>query len=152
VSAPPRPNDFTSRRHILVADEDPKIVAYIITTLREDGHAVFHAYDGLSATELAMALGTSVHLVISNTRVAGMPGIELIYLLRSRMPNLPIMYIANINRSTPELESKLPRDVPILREPFTTDELRDMVNPLLIGTIGPASLTNELRDRETQTD
>jgi len=151
VSPPRRVNDFTSRRHILVADEDPKIVDFIITTLREDGHAVFHAYDGLSAAELAMALGASAHLVISNTRVSGMPGVELSYMLRSRLPNLPIMYIANINRSTPELESKLPRDVPILREPFTPHELRSMVNALLLGTMGPASMPGELRYRETQT-
>lgn len=146
------PDDSTSRRHILVADEDPKIVDYIIRTLREDGHAVFHAYDGVSATDLAFALGPAVHLVISNTRVSGTPGIELVYLLRSRMPNLPVMYIANIDRSTPEIESKLPRDVPIIREPFTPDELRSMVNALLLGTLGPATVQDELRDRETQVD
>jgi DNA-binding response OmpR family regulator len=149
---PPASGDSTSRRHILVCDEDPQIVDYIVTMLRDDGHAVFHAYDGLSATDLALALGSKVHLIISNTKVGGMPGIELIYLLRSRMPNLPILYLANIERSTPEMESKLPRDVPIIREPFTPDELRSMVNALLVGTMGPASMPNELRDRETQND
>ena len=144
--------DPTSRRRILVADEDPKIVAYIIATLREDGHTVFHAYDGLSAAELALVLGDAVHLVISNTRVSGMPGSDLIYLLRSRMPNLPILYIANINRSTPELESKLPRDVPIIREPFTPGELRSIVNSLLLGTLGPASMPHELQDRDELQD
>ena len=150
--SPRAKGDLTSRRHILVADEDPKIVEFIIKTLREDGHAVFHAYDGMSAFELAMALGDAAHLVISNTRVGGMPGVDLIYLVRSRMPDLPIMYIANINRSTPEIESKLPRDVPIIREPFTPDELRSMVNSLLLGTSGPANMPNEIRDREAQTD
>jgi two-component system, OmpR family, response regulator len=124
--------DPTGRRRILVADEDPKIVAFIIETLREDGHTVFHAYDGLSATELAFSLD-EIHLVISNTRVQGMPGIELIYQLRMRLPNLPIMYIANIDRSTPAIEAKLPRDVPILREPFTAEQLRAIVTDLLAG-------------------
>ena len=139
--------DLTSRRRILVAHEDPKVVESIVRTLREDGHAVFQAYDGRSAAELALVLGKEVHLVISNTRVAGMPGIELIYQLRSRMPDLPILYLANVDRSTPELVSKLPRDIPILREPFTPDELRGIVNALLVGTAGPASLPNELQDR-----
>jgi DNA-binding response OmpR family regulator len=118
----PTSADLARRRRILVADEDPKVVEFIIQTLREDGHAVFHAYDGLSATELAFTLGEDVHLVISNTRVQGLPGIELIYMLRTRLPNLPIMYIANIDRSTPAIEDKLPRDVPILREPFTAEQ------------------------------
>src|SRR4051812_17175632 len=110
--------DLTGRSRVLVADEDPKVVAFIIQTLREDGHAVFHAYDALSAIQLAFSMD-QVHLVITNTRVAGVPGIELVSQLRSRLPQLPVMYIANIDRSTPAIEAHLPRNVPILREPFT---------------------------------
>jgi DNA-binding response OmpR family regulator len=126
----PTPADLIGRRHILVADEDPKIVEFIIKTLREDGYAVFHAYDGLAATELAFAID-EVHLVITNTKVSGVAGIDLIYALRTRLPNLPILYIANIDRSTPAIEDKLPRDVPILREPFDADDLRAVVGALL---------------------
>ena len=67
----------------------------------------------------------------------GLPGVELTYKLRSVMPTLPIMYIANIDRSTPAIEAKLPRDVPILREPFTAEQLRAMVNRLLTGIPAP---------------
>ena len=42
-----------------------------------------------------------------------------------------MLYLANIGRSTPELEAQLPADVPILREPFTADQLRDVVRPLM---------------------
>ena len=143
----PASGDPTSRRRILVADEDPKVVDFILRTLREDGHTVFHAYDGLSAAELALTLGNAVHLVISNTKVSGMAGVELIYLLRSQMPNLPVLYLANIDRSTPEMEAKLPRDVPILREPFSADDLRSIVNQLLLGTLRPTSIPDELEDR-----
>jgi hypothetical protein len=45
------------------------------------------------------------------------------------------MYIANIDRSTtPAIEAKLPRDVPILREPFTAEQLRALVGELLART------------------
>ena len=120
----------TNRQRILVADEDPDVVRFIIQTLRGEGFAVFHAYDGLSATELAFALD-QVSLVITNTRVDGMPGVELIHLLRSRMPDLPMIYLANVGRSTPELEARLPGNVPILREPFSADDLLALVASLL---------------------
>ena len=42
-----------------------------------------------------------------------------------------MLYLANIGRSTPELEAQLPADVPILREPFTADQLRAAVRPLM---------------------
>jgi two-component system, OmpR family, response regulator len=130
----PSPTQLAGRRRILVANEDPSVVAFIIKTLRQDDHAVFHAYDGLSATELAFAL-RKVHLVISDTKVNGLPGIELIYLLRERLPELPIMYLANLDRSTPAIEAQLPSNVPILREPFTADELLALV-ALLLNTKG----------------
>jgi DNA-binding response OmpR family regulator len=115
---------------IVVADEDQAVAAMVTKTLREDGNAVFHAYDALSAAQLAVALDRC-HLFISNTRVEGIAGIDLIAQLRQRQPTLPILYLANLGRSTPELEAQLPADVPILREPFTPIELRALVRALL---------------------
>lgn len=60
-----------------------------------------------------------------------MPGVDLIRQLREQLPDLPILYLANIGRSSPELEAQLPPDVSILREPFTADELRAAVRPFL---------------------
>lgn len=119
-------------RHIVVADEDPAMVGFVIDTLRDDGHAVFHAYDGLAATELALALRVC-DLVISNTRVEGEAGVDLIHRLRKRLPDLPMLYLANSGRSTPDIECELPPGVPILREPFTAEELRAAVNAVFNG-------------------
>ena len=129
--SPATPPAFTGR-HIVVADEDPKMVRFVITTLREDGHAVFHAYDALSATQLALGLELC-DLLISNTKVEGANGVELIQQLRQCKPELPIIYLANIGRSTPEAEAALPRDIPILREPFTAEDLRGTVHAMLNG-------------------
>jgi DNA-binding response OmpR family regulator len=118
------------RPRVVVADEDPSVAQFVIEVLRKDGNAVFHAYDALSAAQLAFSLDRC-DLLISNTRVEGVPGIELILQLRKRLPALPILYMSNIGRSTPELEARLPSDVPVLREPFTADELRAAVWPFL---------------------
>jgi DNA-binding NtrC family response regulator len=129
--SPWSPAQFTGR-HIVVADEDRCMVDLIVRTLRDDGHAVFHAYDVLSATQLAIGLGVC-HLVISNTKVTGADGVELIQYLRTRMPDLPIIYLANDGRSTPEIETQLPTNVPILREPFTAEGIRVAVAEMLNG-------------------
>ena len=102
-------------------------------TLREDGHAVFHAYDTLSAIQLGYALDPC-DLVISNTRFRdGVAGVDLILKLRKHRPHLPILYLANAGRSLPEAEAKLPPDVPILREPFTAEKVRAAVYAILNG-------------------
>jgi DNA-binding response OmpR family regulator len=64
--------------NIVVADEDKVIAGLVIETLLHDGHAVFHAYDGLSASQLALGLKVC-DLVISNTRVGGVDGLDLIH-------------------------------------------------------------------------
>jgi DNA-binding response OmpR family regulator len=123
--------DGLSRRpRIVIADENPSVVQFVIQTLRQDGNAVFHAYDAISAVQLAFSLDRC-DLLISNTRVEGLPGIELIRQLRLQQPEISIIYMANIGRSSPELEAQLPDDVPILREPFTAEELRAAVRPFL---------------------
>jgi DNA-binding response OmpR family regulator len=119
-------------RHIVVADEDPRMVAHVVRILREQGHAVFHAYDVPAATQLAFALDPC-DLVISNTKVEGADGVELIQYLRKRLPDLPIIYLANMGRSTPEIEAHLPSDVPVLRVPFEEKELLTAVSKLLNG-------------------
>lgn len=119
-------------RHIIVADEDRAAVSFIIQILREDGHTVFHAYDALSAGQLAVAVN-QIDLVISNTKVEGADGVQVITQLRRKRPEVPILYLANNGRSTPELERQLPADVPILREPFTAEKIRAAVGALLDG-------------------
>jgi DNA-binding response OmpR family regulator len=119
-------------RRIIVADEDRGAVALIVKTLREDGHVVFSAYDVLSAVQLAQEL-PSCDLVISNTKVEGIDGVGLILRLRKDRPDVPIIYLANTGRSTPEVEASLPPDVSILREPFTAVKLRAAVKAKLDG-------------------
>ena len=116
--------------YIVVADEDRTIANFVIQTLEADGHSAFWAYDGISAVQLALSLKVC-HLLISNSRVGGQAGVDLINDLRERLPWLAILYLANDARSSPDLERQLPADVPILREPFGGDELLAAVRPLL---------------------
>jgi len=125
----PRTPGFDGR-YIVVADEDKAVAGMVIDTLLHDGHAVFHAYDGLSALHLALNLKVC-DLVISNTRVGGKIGIDLIHELREQLPSLAILYLSNNGSSTSQLANGLPKNVPVLHEPFTSEELRAAVRYLL---------------------
>ena len=114
------------RLNIIIADADSKVAEHALTTLREAGHAVFHAYDLMSAIQLATSLNR-VDVVLTNTFVVGGPGIELVHQLRALMPRLPIVYLASNRLSTPAIEAELPPDIPILREPYPPDEMRNLV-------------------------
>lgn len=114
-----------------MADEDRSLVGFVIDTLLAAGHAVFQTRDGRSAIELAMNL-RGCDLVISNTRVGGEPGVELVKTLQAKLPKVPFIYVASATRSTPELEAQLPGGVVILREPFTGEMLLRTVDGAML--------------------
>src|SRR5688500_17469972 len=105
---PPRP------WRIVVTDDDPRLLALAVTTLRDAGHCVFAAYDADSACEIALLI-SDLQLLITNPRLGTTSGRELIRHVRQERPELPILHVGE-----PLLEADRPLlDVPTLREPFT---------------------------------
>ncbi len=119
------PRHSTYRR-IVVTDDDPRIVAFVVTTLRDAGHCVFAAYDGDSACELALAI-PELDLLITNTRLGTATARELIRAVRQQKPSLPILHLGD---PLPNPDGLLD-DVPNLPEPRTAEDLLAAVGKLL---------------------
>lgn len=111
---------------IVVTDDDPKLLAWVVSTLRDAGHCVFAAYDGDSALELSLLI-PDLQLLITNTRLGTDSARELIRRVRQKKPELPILHLGD---PLPDPEGLL-EGVPSLREPFTSGELLAAVTPLL---------------------
>lgn len=93
-------------------------MAFLVMTLRDAGHCVFAAYDGDSACELALIV-PQVDLLVTNTRIGGTTGRELIRRVLSEKPDLPILHIGV---ALPNPDGLLD-GVPSLEEPFTAEQL-----------------------------
>jgi CheY-like chemotaxis protein len=121
---------FPKAPHIVVADEDPQLLELMVRTLRDAGYCVFQAYDGRAAYDLALGLRT-LDLLITNTRMPGLEGPQLIRRVREQLPQLPILYVKNGDQPPGPLSEGLPPDVPTLAEPFTERQLMEAVRDLL---------------------
>jgi DNA-binding response OmpR family regulator len=110
---------------IVVTDDDPNLMAFLVATLRDAGHCVFAAYDGDSAYELALLI-PDLGLLVTNTRWGIVSNRELIRLVRSKRPELPILHIGD---PMPNPDGLLD-DVPALQQPFTADQLLGKVKEL----------------------
>jgi DNA-binding response OmpR family regulator len=113
--------------HIVIADELPPLLDFMVRTLRGADYCVFQAYDGLSAYELTLGLRV-VDLLITNTKMPGLSGPELIHQIRRQLPALPILYIRNPGAGP---LASLPPDVITLEDPFTPEQLLAAVRTLL---------------------
>ena len=101
------------------------MLAALVQMLTEAGHAVFAAYDGRSACELAQYI-PDLDLVISNTRICNVNVPELIVRVRELKPWLAILHIGDVLPQEGPL-----RGVPTISEPFTSDELLATITTLL---------------------
>jgi len=112
-------------RQIVVTDDDPKLMAFLVNTLRGAGHSVFATFDADSACALALIL-PDLDLVVTNTRWGTVSNRELIRLVHSKRPGLPILHIGE---PMPNPDGLLD-DVPGLPERFTAEQLLEKVREL----------------------
>jgi DNA-binding response OmpR family regulator len=142
VSPAPR---FPTGPHIVVADESPELLDFMVATLRSAGCGVYQAQDAIAALEMTLGLGT-IDLLITDASRPRVKGPELIRQVREKMPALPILYIANLERSAETVPDGLPTDVPTLREPFTGTQLLIAARSLLNGRHRAPNMIERVRD------
>lgn len=118
---------------ILVVDDEPPILSAVTEALRDEGHAVLSAADGVAAQ--ALLAGTTPDLVVTDVSMPRLDGPDLVRWLRGRptTDRLPVILISAMG--CPDLAS-LDR-VRFLGKPFDLDVLLTEVEAALDG---PATL------------
>jgi len=113
-------------KRILLAEDDPAVSYILARYLDKAGFAVRAAPDGRAA--LALFDAEPADLVVTDFRMPGMNGEELILALRRRQPALPALIVSAYGN---ELNVRIP-GVPVLNKPVAADELVGLVRDLLL--------------------
>lgn len=113
--------------YIILANQKPSLLEMMVEALQRDDHCIFRAYDGLAARDLALSL-KQINLLITDTNTPGLRGPELVRELRGSKPELPTLYIKNLE-SPVNPPGALPPDVGTLAEPFTAEQFLAAVRP-----------------------
>ena len=111
---------------IIATDDNTTKLSAVVQTLRNAGHCVFAAYDGLSALELVVQL-PDIDLLVTNTRLGVVDGPELMRQTRALRPDVAILHVVHYG----DPGDGTPPHVPTLREPFTPNDLLMVVGTLL---------------------
>lgn len=113
-------------KRILLAEDDPAVSYILMRYLDKAGFAVRAAPDGRAA--LALFDAEPADLLVTDFRMPGMNGEELILALRARQPGLPALIVSAYGN---ELSVQIP-GVPVLNKPVAADELVALVRDLLL--------------------
>lgn len=115
------------RRRVLLVEDDPEMRELMALALRGDGYEVREAADGLEALRLLGAEeNPGFDLVVSDVRMPGCSGLEMLQRLRGRPSQIPVVLVTAFgDRETHARARRL--GAALLDKPFELNDLRELV-------------------------
>ena len=112
---------MSSKGRILVVDDEPNARTALAEILKEEGYQVETAADGFKG--LARAEEFSPDLVLTDLKMPGMDGVELLRKLRQHAPELPVVLMTAFGAVETAVSAMREGAADYLTKPLNTDEL-----------------------------
>ena len=117
---------MTGTTRILLIEDDPAIVMTLRRVLAEEGHEILVEKRGDSGLERAR--GEELDVVITDLKLPGLDGLELVRELRAVKPRLPIILMTAHGTTETAIEATKSGAYDYLLKPFEMPELLDLVD------------------------
>jgi two-component system, cell cycle sensor histidine kinase and response regulator CckA len=104
---------------VLVVDDEPVLLHMMERILLEAGYQVCGASNALRALELASTLRVPPAVLLSDIRMEPVDGPDLARLMRQASPSTRVLFVSGY----PEDPDHAPFPAPLLRKPFTPEQL-----------------------------
>jgi len=124
----------TARRsqRLLVVDDERGVRQLMRTVLERQGFAVEEAFNGQMALDVLEQTSTAFDLVVSDVVMPELSGWELGRRLRTRHPQLPILFVSGYSpEELADLGGQLDDEVTLLSKPFSIDQLVQSIRSLI---------------------
>ena len=115
--------------NVLVVDDEPKLCDLLASALGQNGIQVFTAGNGLHA--LTVLEREEIDLVISDWRMPGMDGPQLLAEIKQRFPHLPVIVMTAYSTVKNAVQSMRNGAYDYISKPFDIDELDITVHKAL---------------------
>ncbi len=146
------PTGSTSRKRIIVADDEPSMRELLGMVLEAEGYSVLPAPGGREAKDLMSRDTQGIDLVIQDLKMPGTDGTELLRWIKSEAPSVPVIVITAFSSWDSAVEAMRLGAYDYIRKPFDTDTIRSVVGRALEhragGPAGGAGRGEDLRGPE----
>lgn len=128
--------------HILVVDDELSMREFLSILLEKDGHHVFTGSDGVRGLE--QLAQHDIDLVITDIRMSGMTGLELLQEVKEHYPHIPVLLITAYASPDDAVQAMKNGAFDYITKPFKVDAIKTVVNSALnqVQTL-PAALSSD---------
>ncbi len=124
---------------ILVVDDERSMRDFLKILLKKEGHEVAVAHNGINALEHLDK--NSCDLVISDIRMPGMGGLELLASIKEKQPDLPVILITAFASPDDAVEAMKNGAFDYISKPFNVDEIKSVIKSATSKRAGEAPAT-----------
>lgn len=108
---------------ILVIEDEPAVRALVSEVLESVGYTVLAAAQGQAAIELSRQYAGRIDLVVSDVRMPGLSGYDVVERLRLLRPEMPVLFMSAYNDDARVMAASESAAFAYLQKPFTPDAL-----------------------------
>jgi DNA-binding NtrC family response regulator len=123
---------MSQRNSILVVDDDTAVGTVLAAQLKQGGSEA--TWVGSAEQALATMEKRAFDLVISDVRMPGLSGLELLEVLRTRSPDLPVILLTAHGTVPMAVEAMRKGAADFMTKPFNRDEMLFVVKKVLTGS------------------
>lgn len=116
---------------LLVVDDDIQMLSALEAALRHKGHVVETASNGIDAASKLQNEASDVHAVITDLKMPGMDGLELLHHVRRTKPALPVIVLTAFGTVQTAVEAMKAGANDFLIKPFSHQALDDVLRKQL---------------------
>jgi len=110
---------------ILVVDDELSMRQFLKILLEKEGYRIVTAANGAEAIDIAAT--DTIDLVVSDIRMPGINGLELLAILKAKTPALPVIMITAFASPDDAVEAMKNGAFDYITKPFNVDEIKDVI-------------------------
>jgi hypothetical protein len=133
AAAAPMPDEDGPRgtETILVVEDEAALREITRECLETTGYTVLEAAHAAAALELSARYKGTIHLLVTDVVMPGIPGSELAQRLAAERPGMKALYMSGYTDDTVILRGALTAEKPFVQKPFTIADLARKVRAVL---------------------
>jgi two-component system, NtrC family, response regulator PilR len=131
---------------ILVADDERSMRELLEMLLGAEGYSVLTASNGCDALEILRGERERIDLVIQDLKMPGMDGTELLKVIKTEAPDIPVIVMTAFSSWDSAVEAMRLGAYDYVRKPFDTDAIRSVVGRALEKRAYLRNCPDHLRD------